>query len=40
VADLVQRFDRAIVRTCFCMFYRKVGAGTGVGRENRQPMKP
>jgi GNAT superfamily N-acetyltransferase len=37
--DLVELFDRPIVRTCFCMFYRKTGAGTGVGVENRQAMK-
>jgi GNAT superfamily N-acetyltransferase len=37
--DLVELFDRPIVRTCFCMFYRKPGAGTGVGRQNRQAMK-
>jgi GNAT superfamily N-acetyltransferase len=38
-ADLEALFDRPIVRTCFCMFYRKTGANTGVGRENRQAMK-
>lgn len=32
-------FDRPIVRTCFCMFYRKTGTGTGVGQQNRQAMK-
>ena len=37
--DLVALFDRAIVRTCFCMFYRKTGAGTGVGRDNQRAMK-
>src|SRR2546423_4084834 len=37
--DLVELFDRPIVRTCFCMFYRKTGAGTGPGSENRQAMK-
>jgi GNAT superfamily N-acetyltransferase len=37
--DLVELFDRPIVRTCFCMFYRKTGSGTGVGRENRKAMK-
>jgi GNAT superfamily N-acetyltransferase len=36
---LVELFDRPIVRTCFCMFYRKTGTGTGVGLENRQAMK-
>ncbi len=36
--DLVELFDRPIVRTCFCMFYRKTG-DTGAGRENRQAMK-
>jgi GNAT superfamily N-acetyltransferase len=37
--DLVELFDRPVVRTCFCMFYRKIGADTGVGRENRGAMK-
>jgi GNAT superfamily N-acetyltransferase len=37
--DLLALFDQAIVRTCFCMFYRKTGAGTGVGVQNRQAMK-
>src|SRR5215211_3571513 len=37
--DLVELFDRPIVRTCFCMFYRKVGAGTGAGVKNRRAMK-
>ncbi len=37
--DLVELFDRPIVRTCFCMFYRKTGTGTGVGLQNRQAMK-
>jgi GNAT superfamily N-acetyltransferase len=37
--DLVELFDRPIVRTCFCMFYRKTGTATGVGRQNRQAMK-
>jgi GNAT superfamily N-acetyltransferase len=37
--DLVELFDRPIVRTCFCMFYRKSGAGTGVGLDNRRAMK-
>jgi GNAT superfamily N-acetyltransferase len=37
--DLVELFGRPIVRTCFCMFYRKTGADTGVGRENRRAMK-
>jgi GNAT superfamily N-acetyltransferase len=37
--DLVELFDRPIVRTCFCMFYRKTGEATGVGGENRQAMK-
>jgi hypothetical protein len=36
--DLVELFDRPIVRTFFCMFYRKTGAGTGVGAENRQAL--
>jgi GNAT superfamily N-acetyltransferase len=38
-SDLVQLFDRPIVRTCFCMYYRKTGAGTGVGAQNRRAMK-
>ena len=38
-ADLVEMFDRSIVRTCFCMYYRKTGSGTGPGRENRVAMK-
>jgi GNAT superfamily N-acetyltransferase len=37
--DLVELFDRPIVRTCFCMFYRKTGSGTGVGADNRRAMK-
>ena len=37
--DLVELFDRPIVRTCFCMFYRKTGENTGVGRENRRQMQ-
>jgi ribosomal protein S18 acetylase RimI-like enzyme len=37
--DLVELFDRPIVRTCFCMFYRKTGTGTGVGMQNRRGMK-
>jgi len=37
--DLVELFDRPIVRTCFCMFYRKTGTATSVGRQNRQAMK-
>jgi GNAT superfamily N-acetyltransferase len=28
-----------VVRTCFCMFYRKTGSGTGAGLENRRAMK-
>jgi GNAT superfamily N-acetyltransferase len=38
-SDLVELFDRPIVRTCFCMYYRKTGAGTGVGQDNRRAMK-
>ncbi len=38
-ADLVELFDRPVVRTCFCMFYRKTGTDTGVGAENRLTMK-
>ncbi|HEY3062287.1 MAG TPA: GNAT family N-acetyltransferase [Chloroflexota bacterium] len=37
--DLLALFDRPIVRTCFCMFYRKTGMGTGVGQENQRAMK-
>lgn len=39
--ELVEMFDRPILRTCFCMYYRKSGggSGTGVRRENRQAMK-
>jgi hypothetical protein len=37
--DLVELFNRPIVRTCFCMYYRKTGEGTGVGRNNRLAMK-
>ena len=36
---LVELFDQPVVRTCYCMFYRKTGTGTGVGRENRRAMK-
>lgn len=36
--DLVELFDRPIVRTCFCMFYRKAG-DTGAGAQNRRAMK-
>jgi len=39
-SDLVEMFDRPVVRTCFCMYYRKTGpSGTGVGAENRASMK-
>jgi hypothetical protein len=38
-SDLVELFDRPIVRTCFCMFYRKTGSGTGAGIQNRRSMK-
>jgi GNAT superfamily N-acetyltransferase len=37
--DLVDLFDRPIVRTCFCMYYRKTGGGTGVGGKNRAAMQ-
>lgn len=37
-ADLRQLFDRPIVRTCFCQFYRKAG-DTGPGPRNREAMK-
>jgi GNAT superfamily N-acetyltransferase len=36
--DLVELFDRPVVRTCFCMFYRKAG-DTGAGLQNRRAMK-
>jgi ribosomal protein S18 acetylase RimI-like enzyme len=36
--DLVELFDRPIVRTCFCMYYRKAG-DTGAGDKNRRAMK-
>jgi GNAT superfamily N-acetyltransferase len=38
-ADLVELFDRPVVRTCFCMYYRKVGSGTGRGDVNRPALK-
>ena len=38
-ADLEELFDRPVVRTCFCMFYRKVGSATGRGDVNRPAMK-
>jgi hypothetical protein len=37
--DVVQLFDQPVVRTCFCMFCRKTGAGTGVGPDNRKAMR-
>ena len=37
--DLEALFDRPIVRTCFCMYYRKTGEATGVGALNRQAMQ-
>jgi hypothetical protein len=37
--DQVELFDRPVVRTCFCMFYGKIGAGTGIGLEIRQAMR-
>ena len=37
--DLVELFDRPVVRTCFCMYFRKTGTGTGVGTENRRAMR-
>jgi GNAT superfamily N-acetyltransferase len=37
--DLVEFFDRPVARTCFCMYYRKTGGGTGAGKENRRAMK-
>lgn len=36
--DLVELFDRPVVRTCFCMFYRKAG-DTGSGEANRRAMR-
>lgn len=36
--DLEALFDRPIVRTCFCMYYRKTGEATGVGAVNRRAM--
>src|SRR5262249_23259344 len=36
--DLVELFDRPIVRTCFCMYYRKAG-DTGAGEPNRRAMR-
>jgi hypothetical protein len=36
-ADLVELFDRPVVRTCFCMFYRKTGTDTGVGPRTGWP---
>ncbi len=36
--DMVEMFDRPIVRTCFCMYYRKSG-DTGPGDVNRRSMK-
>jgi ribosomal protein S18 acetylase RimI-like enzyme len=32
-------FDRPIVRTCFCMYFRKTGEATGAGAVNRQSMR-
>src|SRR5262249_37622589 len=38
--DLLELFDRPVVRTCFCMYYRKTGSsGTGPGGPNRRAMK-
>jgi GNAT superfamily N-acetyltransferase len=37
--DLLELFDRPVVQTCFCMFYRKTGAGTGRGLDNREAMR-
>src|ERR671918_199014 len=37
-SDLVELFDRPIVRTCFCMYYRKSG-DTGAGEANRRAMR-
>ena len=37
--DLVELFDRPVARTCFCMYYRKTGEGTGVGAVNRRQMQ-
>jgi GNAT superfamily N-acetyltransferase len=39
-SDLVEMFDRPVVRTCFCMYYRKTGeSGTGAGAKNRAAMQ-
>jgi GNAT superfamily N-acetyltransferase len=37
--DLVELFNRPIVRTCFCMYYRKTGEATGAGSVNREAMQ-
>ena len=37
-ADIATLFDRPVVRTCFCQFYRKSG-DTGLGRSNRDAMQ-
>ena len=37
--DLEALFHRPIVRTCFCMYYRKTGEATGVGAVNRKAMR-
>jgi len=37
--DLAELFNRPIVRTCFCMYYRKTGEATGAGSVNRQGMQ-
>lgn len=37
--DLAELFNRPIVRTCFCMYYRKTGEATGAGSVNRQAMQ-
>ena len=37
--DMVEFFDRPILRTCWCMYYRKTGSGTGAGAVNKPAMK-
>jgi GNAT superfamily N-acetyltransferase len=38
-SDLIELFDRPVVRSCFCMYYRKTGSGTGAGKVNRAALK-
>ncbi len=37
--DLDALFDQPVVRTCFCMYYRRSATGTGVGAVNRRAMR-